>query len=236
MTSASINNTFVSDGKLYIVPTLTSDVYGIEAITNGLALNFTADGTCTAVGDAAGLDQACTIFSNSTAHNISVIPPITSARLTTRLSKSIRFGRVEIKAKLPTGDWIWPASLAGITIAVQNLKHEFKRTFWSFGGLAATTAWSNAAVQDPWSVNGNAAPFDQDFFLILNVAVGGTNGWFSDVEGKPWSNGAEHPALDFWNGRSKWYPTWPADPKERGMEVEYVKMWRIAEPGEVCAS
>ena len=73
-----------------------------------MALNFTADGTCTAVGDAAGLNQACTIFSNSTAHNISVIPPVTSARLITR--KSIRFGRVEIKAKLPTGDWLWPAS------------------------------------------------------------------------------------------------------------------------------
>ena len=36
-------------------------------------------------------------------------------------------------------------------------------------------------LANPWadskSTTGNA-PFDQDFYLILNVAVGGTNGWF----------------------------------------------------------
>jgi hypothetical protein len=38
---------------------------------------------------------------------------------------------------------------------------------------------------------GNAAPFDQDFYLIMNVAVGGTNGWFPDGQGdKPWLNHA----------------------------------------------
>ena len=35
-----------------------------------------------------------------------------------------------------------------------------------------------------------------DFFLILNVAVGGTNGWFPDGQGnKPWWNRA---ASAFW--------------------------------------
>ena len=28
-------------------------------------------------------------------------------------------------------------------------------------------------------------------------------------------------------------PTWPSDPKKRGMEIEFVKMWRLAEKGEV---
>ena len=87
-----------------------SDVYGVDAITNGALLNFTADGTCTAVGDAASVGQACAVFSNSSISNMSVLPPVMSARITTRLSKSIRFGRVEVKAKLPTGDWLWPAS------------------------------------------------------------------------------------------------------------------------------
>ena len=32
-----------------------------------------------------------------------------SARLTTKGSHSIRFGKVEVVAKLPRGDWLWPA-------------------------------------------------------------------------------------------------------------------------------
>ncbi|KAJ7262548.1 concanavalin A-like lectin/glucanase domain-containing protein [Mycena rebaudengoi] len=32
-----------------------------------------------------------------------------SARMSTRRSASIKFGRVEIRAELPTGDWPWPA-------------------------------------------------------------------------------------------------------------------------------
>jgi len=32
-----------------------------------------------------------------------------SARLSTKGSYSIRFGKVEVVAKLPRGDWLWPA-------------------------------------------------------------------------------------------------------------------------------
>lgn len=32
-----------------------------------------------------------------------------SARLTTQKSFSIAFGKVEVRAKLPKGDWLWPA-------------------------------------------------------------------------------------------------------------------------------
>lgn len=38
-----------------------------------------------------------------------MIPPVRSARLTTKGNKGIRYGRVEVVAKLPKGDWIWPA-------------------------------------------------------------------------------------------------------------------------------
>jgi hypothetical protein len=77
------------------------------------------------------------------------------------------------------------------------------------------TSVSNASqeivVPNPWTGRGNSAPFDQRmcnfraavlqdlkhifrhlaFYLILDVAVGGTNGWFPDNAGdKPWLNGA----------------------------------------------
>jgi len=35
--------------------------------------------------------------------------PIASARLRTAETFSFKYGRVEIKAKLPKGDWMWPA-------------------------------------------------------------------------------------------------------------------------------
>jgi beta-glucanase (GH16 family) len=42
---------------------------------------------------------------------------------------------------------------------------------------------NHSALHDPWSQTGNRnTPFDQDFYLILNVAVGGTNGYFTYVD------------------------------------------------------
>ena len=37
------------------------------------------------------------------------INPIRSARLRTAKSFSLKYGRVEVRAKLPKGDWLWPA-------------------------------------------------------------------------------------------------------------------------------
>lgn len=49
----------------------------------------------------------CSIRSNKTAGLI--IPPIRSARLSTQGKKTLKYGRVEVVAKLPQGDWLWPA-------------------------------------------------------------------------------------------------------------------------------
>ena len=38
-----------------------------------------------------------------------IINPIQSARIRTVNSFSFRYGRLEVEAKLPRGDWIWPA-------------------------------------------------------------------------------------------------------------------------------
>jgi beta-glucanase (GH16 family) len=50
--------------------------------------------------------------------------------------------------------------------------------------------WSGV-TENPWEAGEPSAPFDQEFYLILNVAVGGTNGYFPDDQcEKPWSNSA----------------------------------------------
>jgi hypothetical protein len=93
MATDSPTNSFVQDGKLYIIPTLTSDAIGKDAVFNGYTYNLTG---CTNEKW-----QDCGVVSNSTTGI--VINPVQSARLTTRKSHSIQFGKVEVVAKIPRG-------------------------------------------------------------------------------------------------------------------------------------
>jgi beta-glucanase (GH16 family) len=55
---------------------------------------------------------------------------------------------------------------------------ESKKNMWDRGDFGQTIV-NHSALFDPWSQTGKAnTPFDQSFYLILNVAVGGTNGYF----------------------------------------------------------
>lgn len=75
-------------------------------------------------------------------------------------------------------------------------------------------------------------PFDQRFYLILSLAVGGTNGYFPDGEGgKPWIDRGLNPMGDFWRAAGQWLPTWPEE-RERGMTVRRVRMWEQGKCGE----
>lgn len=86
-----------------------------------------------------------------------------------------------------------------------------------------------------------------EFYLIMNVAVGGTNGWFPDGQGnKPWLNQDTRKSsinasayansclhgypLDamrsFAEAKEQWYPTWPENLDDRAMAIDYVKMWK----------
>jgi hypothetical protein len=143
MTTTSTNNSFVKDGKLYIVPTLTSDNIGTDAVFDQTVFNITGctfnetqpdNGFVQRAGERVfnldGYLKACSRVSNATSGV--VINPVQSARLSTINSASIRYGRVEVRAKLPHGyvhsfrktsssfegtdsvaspssDWLWPA-------------------------------------------------------------------------------------------------------------------------------
>jgi len=69
----------------------------------------------------------------------------------------------------------------------------FDRPFFDRGDFpqVITNGTEQIVLQNPWKYRPNSAPFDQPFYLILNVAVGGTNGWFPDGAGnKPWLDGS----------------------------------------------
>jgi len=53
--------------------------------------------------------------------------------------------------------------------------------------------WDKAQITNranPWQYSSNkCAPFDTEYYLIINLAVGGTAGYFKDgVAAKPWSD------------------------------------------------
>lgn len=97
-------NSYVNSEGLHIRPTLTNMTTKITnaQIDDGYTVNLTSTGECTS-----SVVSNCAIHSNRTLGT--VIPPVRSARMTTKGKKSIRYGKVEVTARLPKGDWIWPA-------------------------------------------------------------------------------------------------------------------------------
>lgn len=106
-TTTDVKNAFTDADGLHIVPTLTNETTEIDnnEIYDGYTLNLTraaGDGSCTSQAI-----SSCSIRSNATLGNL--IPPVRSARLTTAGKKTIKYGKVEVTAKFPKGDWLWPA-------------------------------------------------------------------------------------------------------------------------------
>jgi beta-glucanase (GH16 family) len=139
----------------------------------------------------------------------------TSTRLLSKGKFSVKYGRIDIRAKLPVGGGTWPAlwMLGNNIDAVswpncgeidimehkgndQNRIHGTLHYPGRFGGNpdGSTRLISNASTEFhvysvDWSAtsikiyvddqlihsvaNSNALPFNQEFFLILNVAMGG---------------------------------------------------------------
>ncbi|KAF9042890.1 concanavalin A-like lectin/glucanase domain-containing protein [Panaeolus papilionaceus] len=308
MTTDAADNLFLQNSQLYIVPTLTSQVLPDVNIFNGA--NYTLPG-CTSKNA-----SACRAVSN--AQTGRVINPVRSARINTQGKKSIKFGKVEIRAKLPRGDWLWPAiwmmpvdstygawpasgeidlvEARGNDASYKAQGNNFIRASLNYGPIAAgpvlnqifgwfglkrtnyaaafhtyTMEWTEewiriyvdsrlktmldlklkkkgkgssmwgignfpqtarnhsdslVVVQDPWEGRGGIAPFDQEFYLIMNLAAGGTSGWFPDnVGGKPWFDGSLSAMHDFAKAQDTWSATWPQSVEDRSMRVDYVKMW-----------
>ena len=142
----------------------------------------------------------------------------TSARLLSKGKFACKYGKIEIKAKLPVGAGTWPAAwmlgnninavgwpACGEIDIMEHKGNDLNRIFGTVhhpghsGGNAdgGTTVISNATTafhvyKAEWSAqfikfsvddvvyytfaNTSSLPFNQDFFLLLNVAIGGTFG------------------------------------------------------------
>jgi len=75
-------------------------------------------------------------------------------------------------------------------------------SFWQRGQFPSN-------MQNPWVGEPNAAPFNREFYIVMNVAIGGTNAYFPDgVGGKPWSDTDPHSVNAFYNAKGAWGQTW----------------------------
>ncbi|KAB0796440.1 hypothetical protein PPYR_10501 [Photinus pyralis] len=81
---------------LHIRPQLTEDVYGSDSINRELDLNT----RCT------GLVQSPECIRKPRAWHI--VPSVTAAQISTVESFSFIYGAIEVKAKMPKGDWLYP--------------------------------------------------------------------------------------------------------------------------------
>lgn len=96
-TTNTDENVFLKDGVLVIKPTLQDE----SLINNDNVLDLRGNG-CTGPKW-----TDCVASTNTT--NGTIINPVKSGRINTKLGASIKYGRIEVEAKLPAGDWLWPA-------------------------------------------------------------------------------------------------------------------------------
>lgn len=293
-TTGTEENVFIQDGKLIIKPTLQDE--SLITTNNNLSLGS----ACTSTDF-----YACNAVTNTT--NGTIVPPAKSGRINTMKGATIKYGRVEVTAMMPEGDWLWPAiwllpvnntygdwpasgeidiaesrgnnysyPMGGNNIVssalhwgpdvaddawwrtnkkisalhttyaaashvfgmewsekylftyvdsrlMQILYNPFNQPLWERGAFPLSNS-NGTTIVDPWTNGGINAPFDQEFYLILNVAVGGTNGWFKDGEaGKPWVDKSLTAKRDFWEAKDSWYPTWKENAQ---MVISKVQMWQ----------
>ena len=293
-------NSFVDDGVLYLQPSLQSEAIGLDNLYGGERAIWGGSPSDLCTSNA---EWGCA----RTGTPSNIINPIRSARLRSVKGFNFKYGRVEIRAQLPLGDWIWPAiwmlptdgeygtwpasgeidivesygnsketcgvvnsNMFGSTLhfgpswdmdpyetahaMYENdeplssdfhtygmiwteesiityidsednvvLNQKFDESMWSQGGFPDS-------IDNPWRFETDMnAPFNKEFYLIFNVAVGGVNNYFPDGEcDKPWNNDSQTSAADFWGNMESWYPSWNyPESNDAAMKIDSVKVWSI---------
>ncbi|KPI97192.1 Beta-1,3-glucan-binding protein [Papilio xuthus] len=85
----------VKDGKLLISPITLASKYGSDFVRRSISLRHSCTGSTY---------EEC----NMEAFGPQILPPAITAKITTRNTFSFKYGRIEVGAKMPIGDWLIP--------------------------------------------------------------------------------------------------------------------------------
>ncbi|KXN72229.1 glycoside hydrolase family 16 protein [Conidiobolus coronatus NRRL 28638] len=303
----SPKNSYVKDGLLHITPTFTVDeLEGYnrhEYFMNGYSVDLSNQGCTTK----AISNDTCYRKSDPTAGTI--VNPIRSSALRSINKIKLKYGKIDIRLKLPKGDWLWPAiwllpndnvyggwPQSGEIDILESRGNQNANGFngegretarstlhwgprWDANGFPLTSGsiyipptyddfhtysltWTPdgifTSVDDPtpgrkyrssqaqslwelgqfnktnpeftnniWNQQVPHSPFDQEFYIIMNLAVGGTTGFFGDdLNGKPWKNSMAQgvAAKHFWKDRNRWEPTW-GSAYDRSLVIDEIKVF-----------
>lgn len=90
------DNVGVKNNNLYLKPTLATDRFGENFINEQVNLGR----NCTGIPGTPDCDKK--------AESFQILPPVISGRVKTKDTFAFRYGRIDIRAKLPKGNWIYP--------------------------------------------------------------------------------------------------------------------------------
>ena len=99
-------NSYIRDGVLYIKPTLTGDTIGMDKMDPSSGYIMDLGGNTPATECTGASFYGCVRVSGAGGN---IVNPVQSARLRTAKAFSMKYGRLEVRAQMPKGDWLWPA-------------------------------------------------------------------------------------------------------------------------------
>ncbi|XP_046556127.1 beta-1,3-glucan-binding protein-like [Haliotis rubra] len=245
-------NTYIKNGVLYLKPTFTADKFGESFLQNGVLDVKQQWGSCTSDNDNGCHRQGSQIPPIMSSKVVSTAS-ITHGRVevVAQIPKGdwIWPGRSSVSGHLAASSRvaleIW--RLASFRLSKSG-------TSWADGFHTYSVDWTDGHIRmdidnqpvmswstpsqgywsyshqtgtNVWSRGGKDAPFDGKMSLILNVAVGATNGYFPDSwrntpHAKPWKNNSPTASRDFWKSKHQWQSTWHGE--DVAMKVKSVKM------------
>ncbi|KAG9618885.1 putative beta-1,3-glucan-binding protein, partial [Aureobasidium melanogenum] len=157
ITTNTDENAYIQDGMLHIKPTLQD----AKLIEQNNVIDLLADGSCSS-------DVWSNCITGTNVTNGTIVNPVKSARISTKNSVSIKFGRIEVEAKLPAGDWLWPAiwmlpkdDVYGAwprSGEIDIMESRGNNHTYAQGGnnvMSSTLHWGPNSANDGWWLNNN---------------------------------------------------------------------------------
>ncbi|EDW31174.1 GL20727 [Drosophila persimilis] len=224
------------------------------------------------------------------------LPPMVTAQFSTRQSFSFKYGRVDVRAKMPRAEWLTPqlwlqpknqeygddyqsgqiriaytrpanGKIDLYTGALLNAEEPLRsaKVCHKVGGNDSSDDWSDSfhnytlewtPRELKWLVDGKEicrqgsesgafsettvngmrlpnsqkleegtglAPFDQEFYITLGLAVGGFNEYFYDTL-KPWHEREPRAMTDFWKHQKPMLDQWLDDAH---LSIDYIKVYAL---------